>query len=119
MNKGRVFLIHWNKPEAESYAETLRSWGWDVDYEHEDGARGGAAVKLNPPDAVVIYLDRLPSHGRATAEYLAETKSTRSVPLIFVGGESETVEKTKARVPSAKFIKEAQLEKTLAKYAKS
>jgi DNA-binding response OmpR family regulator len=119
MTKGRIFLVHWNKAEAEEYAETLRRWGWDVDFEYEDGARGGTAIKLNPPAAVVIYLTRLPSHGHATAEYLAEAKSTRSIPLIFVGGESDAIEKTKAKVPSGKFISEGQLENTLAKYAKA
>lgn len=81
MSKGRVFLIHWNKLEAEGIAKTLRSWGWDVGFETEDGARGGAAINLSRPDAVVIYHTRLPSHGRATAEYLSQTKSTRSIPL--------------------------------------
>lgn len=119
MSKGRLFLIHWDKAEAEVYADTLRGWGWDVDFEYEDGARGGTTIKLNPPNAVVIYLTRLPSHGRATAEYLGETKSTRSIPLVFVGGEGEALQKTKAKVPGGLFISEAQLEKTLAKYAKS
>lgn len=117
MSKGHVFLIHWNEREAEVYAKTIRSWGWDVDYEYEDGARGGSAIKLNPPTAVVIYLTRLPSHGRATAEYLAETKTTRKIPLIFVGGESQALEKTKAKIPRATYISEDTLEKTLAKFA--
>jgi hypothetical protein len=119
MSKGRIFLFHWDKAEAEDYAETIRGWGWDVDFEYEDGARGGSAVKLNPPSAVVFYNTRLPSHSRATAEYLAESKSTRSIPLIFVDGESETIEKIKKKIPNGKFISEAQLEKTLAKYAKA
>jgi len=55
MSKDRIFLIHWNKAEVEAYAKTLRDWGWDVDFEYEDGARGGNAIKLNPPAAVVIY----------------------------------------------------------------
>lgn len=67
MSKGRIFLFHWNKTEAEAYAEELRGQGWDVDLESEDGARGGNAVKLNPPAAVVFYFSRLPSHSRATA----------------------------------------------------
>jgi len=44
MNKGRVFLFHWNKAEAEGYANGLRKAGWAVDLEWEDGARGGAEV---------------------------------------------------------------------------
>ncbi len=119
MGKGRLFLIHWNKAEAEKYAKTLRGLGWVVDLETKDGARGGTAIKLDPPDAVVIYLTQLPSHGRATGETLAEAKSTRSIPLIFVGGEGEALEKTKAKIPSGKYVSEGQLEKTLAKYAKA
>lgn len=113
MNKGRLFLIHWNLAEAEAYAETLQGWGWDVEFEHEDGARGGKAVKENPPDALVIYHTRLPSHGRATAEYIAQTKATQAIPVIFVGGEGEALEKTKAKLPHAAYIPEADLQKTL------
>ena len=117
MSKGRLFLLHWNKEEAEAYANDLRQQGWEVDFEYEDGARGGNAIKLNPPTVVVTYLTRKPSHGRATTEYLAETKSIRSIPLIFVGGEGEGLEKTKAKMPNAKYISEDQLTKTLDEYA--
>src|SRR3990172_3883164 len=41
MSKGRIFLFRWNKPEAEGYAQELEKLGWEVDYEWEDGARGG------------------------------------------------------------------------------
>lgn len=119
MSKGHIFLFHWNKPEAEAYAEDLRGQGWDVDLEWEDGARGGNAVKLNPRAAVVFYLSRLPSHSRATAEYLAETKSTRSIPLIFVGGEGEALEKTKTKIPNGIFVSEDKLQATLTKYAQT
>jgi hypothetical protein len=104
MTKGRLFLFHWNKAEAEEYASALRKEGWQVDLEWEDGARGGAAVKLIPPAAVIFYLSRLPSHSRATAEYLAETRSTRQIPLIFVDGEGEALEKTKQKIPSGTFV---------------
>ncbi|HEU4342310.1 MAG TPA: DNA-3-methyladenine glycosylase I [Candidatus Binatia bacterium] len=87
-------------------------------FEYEDGARGGSAIKQNPPDAVVIYLTRLPSHGRATAEYLTQTKSTRSIPLIFVGGEGEALEKTRTKIPGGIFIQQDQLQETLGKYSK-
>lgn len=119
MSKGRIFLFHWNKPEAEGYAGQLEKDGWEVEYEWEDGARGGNNVKQNSPDAVVFYHTRLPSHSRATAEYLAQTKSTRSIPLIFVGGEGEALEKTKKKIPSGIYISEEKLAATLAKFAKS
>lgn len=118
VSKGRVFIFDWNAESAATHAASVRGWGWDVDTESEDGARGGSAVKLNPPSAVVIYLAHKPSHGRETADYLAQTKTTRNIPLIFVGGEDEPLEKTRARIPGGIFISEDSLQKTLEKYAK-
>lgn len=58
-------------------------------------------VKARPPDVLVVYLTRLPSHGRETAHMLRSVKATRDLPIIFVGGEGEALEKTKAKVPDA------------------
>jgi hypothetical protein len=118
MSKGRVFIFDWSAADAAAHAALLRGWGWDVDTESEHGARGGAAVKLDPPAAVVFYLDHKPSHSRETADYLAQTKATRSIPLVFVNGEPESLEKIKAKIPTGKFITESELQKTLEKYAK-
>jgi hypothetical protein len=117
MSKGRVFIFDWDADDAAAHAELLRSWDWQVDAEAEDGARGGAAVKLNPPSAVVFYLAHKPSHSRETADYLEQTKLTRNVPLIFVGGEGEALEKVRAKFPNAKFVEEAQLKAALDKAA--
>lgn len=119
MSKGRVFLFHWNQAEAKEYALAIEKDGWVVDYEWEDGARGGNKVKLDPPNVVVFYLTRLPSHSRATAEYLAETKATRSIPLVFVGGGDEALEKTRKKIPGGIYIGEDGLLATIAKFAKS
>jgi len=104
MSEGHLFLFCWNEAEAEEAAKQLRASGWSVDLEWEDGARGSAAVKANPPDAVVFFLNRSPSHSRASAEYLAETKATRDIPLIFVGGDADKVVKTKAKIPTGIFV---------------
>lgn len=111
--KGRVFLIHWNAGEVEGYAEKIRGWGWAVETEAEDGARGGKAIIMNPPQAVVIYLTRLPSHGRETAHYLKERKSTRDIPVIFVGGEADKIEAVRAKVPGGVYVEEEDLRETL------
>lgn len=113
MNKGRLFLIHWNQLETESYANALRALGWQVDTESTDGARGGHAIKQNPPDAVVIYHTRLPAHGRATAQFIAEAKTTRHIPIIFVSGEGQSLEKTKTAIPAAIYIAKNQLPEIL------
>ena len=110
---GRLFLFHWNEAEVEAHAARLRSWGWQVDMEAQDGARGGSAVKANPPDAVVVYLTRLPSHGRETAHALRSMKATRQLPIIFVDGSGEALEKTKVKVPDATYAASTELRQVL------
>ena len=113
--KGRAFLIHWNLSEAEEYAQNLRSAGWQVEIEAGDGARAGNAIKVDPPQVVVIYLSRLPSHGRETAHALHSFKVTRNIPIVFVDGKEEAVEKTKVKVPDAIFTTSEELEHAIQK----
>lgn len=117
MAKGRLFLIHWNAAEAEQLAAPLRKDGWDVDVESSDGARAGKVILADPPDAVVVYLTRLPSHGRETIHGLRSYKAGRDVPVLFVGGEGEPLEKTKKKVRDAQYVQEPGLRRALAKYA--
>lgn len=100
----RLFLIHWNSAEASTLAEPLRDLGWTVEVETEDGARAGKRIPELQPTVVVIYLTRLPSHGRETTNYLASTKATRHVPIVFVGGQGEALERTKAKAPNALHV---------------
>lgn len=116
MQKRRAFLIHWKKEELGPKVRSLRALGYAVGTEHEDGARAGKNIKENLPDVIVIYLSRLPSHGRETAEYLAEAKATRHIPIVFVGGEPQKVAKVKERVPTGIFSTEARLESVLKKF---
>lgn len=55
------------------------------------------------PAAIVIDLDRLPSHGRAVAVILRTTKMTRHIPLVFAGGEREKIERVRRDIPDACF----------------
>ena len=66
-------------------------------------------VRENPPDALVIDLTRLPSHGREVAIYLRRTKYARHIPLIFVDGEQEKVEATRGLLPDATFVNRKHL----------
>lgn len=58
---------------------------------------------------LVIYLSRLPSHGRETAEYLSQAKATRHIPIVFVDCEPEKVAKAKEKVRTGIFTSEAKL----------
>ncbi len=62
---------------------------------------------------VFLIHSRLPSHGRETADYLRSLKSTRHIPIIFVGGEGEALEKTKAKLPDATYTTAENLDSVL------
>ena len=109
-----AFLIHWHPDEAEALSLPLREAGWTVSIEAEDGARACTTVKTGQPDVVVISLARKPSHGRITGEHLASQRATREIPLIFLDGTEEAIEKTRERIPSARFSTSAELASLLA-----
>lgn len=117
--KGEVFLVHWNESQAEEYAEELRSDGWKVEVQTEDGGRAFKFTRGNPPDVVVVHLSDKPSHGREVAHTLRQAKATRHLPIVFVDGEEEAVQKTKAKVPDAVFTTSAELRKVLGTFSKS
>jgi CheY-like chemotaxis protein len=112
---GSLFLIHWNELEAAEIAQPLIALGWQVEYEAEDGARAGKRIRELKPDVIVVYLSRLPSHGRETAHALRSMNATRSIPVVFVDGKQEAIEKTRLKVPGALFVTSAELDSVLAR----
>ncbi|MCA8950439.1 MAG: hypothetical protein KDE27_13115 [Planctomycetes bacterium] len=100
-----VLLIHWHEAECEERAARLRRHGHTVDshWRPDDGGALTRRLRAQPPDAVVIDLGRLPSHGRAVATWLRERKATRAMPIVFVpadAGKPGAAEKT-ARLRAA------------------
>jgi len=116
--RGTIFLIHWKATEAHSYAAELRSSGWEVEVESEDGEKAYRRIKANPPDAVVICLSWLASHGRDVARSLRDVKATSEVPIAFVDGGEETVRKTRSVVPDATFTVGSELVDVLERFSK-
>ncbi len=98
----QVRLIHWNAEEADQRAGQLRSAGYEVLSDPFDG-EALRALREHPPDAVVIDLSRLPSHGRDIALSLRKYKSTRHVPVVFVEGAPEKVERLQTLLPDAVY----------------
>ncbi len=96
----RIRLIHWKAEEAEERVARLRAAGYEVDYGEmrPDALRDW---RNNPPAAFVIDLSRLPSQGRDVAMTLRSHKPTRHVPLVFVEGEPEKVERIRNSLPDA------------------
>lgn len=99
----RVLLIHSNANEAKKRAEHLRDARYDVAHQLPQGLGFLREVRRNPPDVVVIDLERLPSVGRDIGLALRMSKSTRQVPLVFAGGAPEKVAGIRALLPDASF----------------
>lgn len=99
----RVALIHWKAAEARERARRLGSAGHQVDVIAVPKMDYLRAVRAKPPEAFLIDLSRLPSHGRAVGVWVRQQKATRHIPLVFVGGEPEKVAKTRVLLPDAVY----------------
>ena len=97
-------LICWKEADAARHAAELRRAGYRVIADPLENPGGAVRYfrELNP-DAVVIDLDRLPSHGRELGMSLRASKSTCHLPLIFVGGVAEKIDPIRAAIPGAVF----------------
>jgi CheY-like chemotaxis protein len=102
--RASIRLVSWNDDAARVRARELMALGFNV--EARPLAECGGVVghfRNLAPDAVVLDLDRLPSHGREVATMLRDSKSTRHLPLVFVGGASDKVERIRGELPDAVF----------------
>ena len=99
----RVLLVHWNDAEAEQRLAQLRRLGHEAALLKRGGMPPLRALARRPPDLILIDLSRLPSQGGAVAIALRQRKATRSVPLVFLGGEPEKVARQRALLPDAAY----------------
>ncbi len=105
----RVRIIHWKPAEAGPLVEACRACGYEVEYDDVPFPALAKTIRHNQPDALVIDLTRLPSHGREAAMAIRRTKYSRHIPIIFVDGEAEKVEKVRQQLPDATFTTRKQL----------
>jgi hypothetical protein len=100
--KPRAFLVQWKPEEAEAHTAKLKDAGYAVDCEPVT-PEVLRRLRGEPPAAVVIDLSRLPSHGRDVGLGLRSFKTTRHVPLVFVDGPPEKVERIRKLLPDAVY----------------
>lgn len=110
---GKLQLVHWNSTECEQLAAFLRQAGYTVDTTVPNGPPFLRRLSEDPPDAVLIDLSRMPSRGREVAMSLRMRKSTRYLPLIFLGGEAEKVARIQQVLPDAHYSAWEQVLTTL------
>ena len=100
----QVCLIDWNMNEIEQRSIQLANLGYVVDAASFDNLTL-QKIKNDPPNAVVIALDRRPAQGRDIGLYLRKTKATRLVPLVFVGGDAEKFKHIQEHLPDATYTR--------------
>jgi hypothetical protein len=108
----RLFYIHWNERELQERILPLAEAGHDVGGHWS--TEETADLRSSLPDALIVSLDRLPSHGRAYAEWLWEAKSRRQIPIVFVGGKPDKVAAAREKFPEARFCASENLQSALA-----
>src|SRR5205085_8182551 len=99
----KIFYVHWNEAELKERIKQLQASGNEV-LAHWN-TETGAKLKEPYPDAFVVSLDRLPSHGKAFAGWVVGSKKRQGIPLIFEGGQAEKVETIKRKFPQALYCK--------------
>lgn len=113
----RVLLVHWEEAGAEERAERLRELGHfvSVHWRQDAGGELTRGITADPPDAVVVDLGRLPSHGRAIATWLRQRKALRAVPILFVPGDAAKTARLREAFPDAVFARWDEMPRALPK----
>jgi CheY-like chemotaxis protein len=105
----RVRLFHWRADETKPLIAALRDGGYTVEYPGDKANGSWRSLRENPPLAAVIDLTRLPSHGRHVAAEIRASKSTRNIPIVFVDGDPEKVERIRKDLPDAVYTSRSRL----------
>jgi hypothetical protein len=98
----RLVVVHFNPPNLDKRLARLS--GHQVETVVPRGPADLKPLRDRPPDAFVVDLDRRPSEGRSVAVQLRRYASTRSVPLVFAGGEEDQVARVRNLLPDATYV---------------
>jgi CheY-like chemotaxis protein len=110
-----VRLVHWDEDEGLERQRQLEALGFEVVFDAGDSLFVARQIKASPPDAVVIDHSRRPSSGREVALSVRSRKDTRHIPLVFVGGEPEKLERTRQLIPDAVYTTWGRIKTALPK----
>ena len=110
-----VRLVHFDEDQGLERQKQLEALGFEAAFDFGDSLFMARQIKAGPPDAVVIDLSRLPSGGREVAHSVRLTKATRHLPIVFVGGEPEKIERTRQFIPDATFTTWGRIKTALPK----
>lgn len=116
----RLFLVHFDDAEAESWADELMELGWDVGVESGSNASAYRHIRDQAPDVVVVSLRDKPDWGLQAAEAVRKARWGHEVPFIFVGGTDDDALMTlREDFPEASYIERDELAAALAAHAEA
>lgn len=98
-----VRLVHWNEKEGRERAADLRGSGVEAEWGPMDPRELIEDLKARPPELLIIDLGRSPALGRDVGVAIRVYGGTRGIPLLFVGGKAEKVERVREVLPDAAF----------------
>lgn len=104
----RVHVLHWEH-EPEALVAPLSKAGHEVGLTVPAGMRSLSPLKRDPPDVLVIDLDRRPATGRDVALAVRADAKLRELPLLLAGGEDEFVAAARELLPDATFAPWARI----------
>lgn len=96
-----VRLICWKSELARDRAALLEDSNFRVDASPLKPSGPIGQFRANPPQAFLIDLDRLPSHGREVGVWLRQSPALRQIPIVFAGGRPEKVDRIRKELPDA------------------
>ena len=111
----RVRLFHWRASEAQPLIESIRSAGFEVDYPGDQPESSLRAIREGGYHAIVIDLTRQPSHGRYLGIEIRAQKAIRHLPLVYVDGDLDKVERIREALPDAIYTSRAKVGAALKK----
>lgn len=99
----KVRLIRFGNTPVQEQITALESAGYEALYEPLTNQAALRRLAEEESKALVIDLSRAPAQGRDMGLWLRRRKSTRNLPLIFLGGAPGVVEKMKRLLPDAVY----------------
>ncbi|HUN23833.1 MAG TPA: hypothetical protein PK299_11950 [Anaerolineales bacterium] len=98
-----IFLLHWHEKECKRMCDELTRLGWQTMPCTTSESLSLAQLRTHQPQAIIISLRRLPSHGKQVALAVQSTRLGSALPLVFVDGEPAKLSPLQSRFPNALF----------------
>lgn len=109
----RAVLVHRDREEAKDCIRRLAEAGYETELICQVTPAILREMASRPPDAIIIDLSRVPSHGKEVAWACLQRKTLRTLPILFAGGEPAKVEAMRPQFPTMVFTNWGRIKSAL------